>query len=288
MYDKLPRVRYITPQGFKEVSDITTSFRIWQRVVEEGAYPIDVSVPETDRPEVFSHRVYGDSNMHWILLGLNNITNPYYEWVLSSQAFDNYISEKYPGYALFLTDVAGVEGFTGSFRTNDIIYVTGNSLASEQPLIQSVDKSARVVSYDPTYCKLVIDFNEKTLWTPTVGELIAGGNTDRLGNTNYFVARIGKAIETPYAAHHFENSNGELLNPNIPASYHKRLLVDGDFGFTFGATTLGRYILEGFGDYTITNRDQEIKDNDEKRFITMVSMPYLTNINRDVENLLNG
>lgn len=288
MYDKLPRVRYITPQGYKEVSDITTTFRVTQKVIEEGAYPIDVSIPETDRPEVFAHRVYGNPRLHWVILNLNNKVNPFYEWVLSPQAFENYMAEKYPGYTLFLTDISGLRGFTGSFRTNDIVFSTGSTLASAQPSISDSLKNARVVSYDPVYCRLVIEFTQKTAWVPVEGEYVAGQNTDVLGNKTYYVARIGKVLESQFAAHHFVNSDGETLDPRIPIQYHNKFMETSDFGFTFGATPLGRYIIEDFGNYTVTNREHEIAVNDQNRNITMVSKSYLNNIERDVELLLNG
>lgn len=288
MYNKLPRVRYITPQGFKELSDITTTFKVRQKVVEEGAHPINLSVSETDRPEVFSNRVYGRSDMHWMVLNLNNITNPYYEWVLSPMAFDNFVAEKYPGYTLFLLDVNGVDGFEGSFRTNDIVFATGVTNDALQPAIESSLKNARVVSYDPAYCRLMIEFTQKTEWLPQAGQYIAGSNTNVLGETTYYVAKIGRVIESPYAAHHFENSDGELLNPTLPVSLHEKFVQQGDFGYTFGATPLGRYILENFNDYVVTNREYEVDVNESHRNITTVPLNYLANIDRDIETLLKN
>lgn len=288
MYDKLPIVRYLTPNGIRELSDITTMFRIEQNVVEEGEYPVNVYVPETDRPDVFATKVYGDPTMHWTLLNLNNLVNPFYDWVLSPQAFENYMEEKYPGYTLFLLDVGGTRAFEGSFRTNDIVYTTGLTSAAAQPSIISSLENARVVSYDPTYCRLVIEFTQKTAWIPVEGTYIAGANLDVVGVTQYYVGMIGKVTETQYAAHHFENNSREVLNPRIPASYHKKFISTSDLGgFTFGATPLGRYILEDFTGYTVTNRDHEIRTNDNRRSITVVSKPYLANLNRDMERLLN-
>jgi hypothetical protein len=288
MYDKLPKLRYITPQGFKDVSDITTTFRVYPKVVEEGAFPNEVAVPETDRPDVFSHRIYGNSRMHWLLLNMNNKINPYYDWVLSPAAFDNYMQEKYPGYTLFLLDVSTATPFRGSFRTNDMIYATGVTSAASQPSYSNELKNARVVSYDPTYCRMVIEFTQKTAWVPTEGEYIAGRNTNALGESTYYVARIGKAIESQFAAHHFENTDGELLNPRVPASVHNTFISPNDLGFTFGQTPLGRYVLIDEGSYTITNREHEIMENDERRTIQVVSRRYLDSVERDVETLLNN
>lgn len=288
MYDKLPTVRYLTPNGVQELSDITTTFKISQQVVDEGAYPIDAYVPDTDRPDVFSNRIYGDPSQYWTLLNLNDMVNPFYDWVLSPQAFENYMDEKYPGYTLFLLHVGGTLPFEGSFRTNDIVYTTGVSSAALQPSVQSSLENARVVSYDPTYCRLVIDLTQKTAWIPAEGTLIAGANVNSTGVTQYYVGMIGKVSETQYAAHHFETNLREVLNPRVPASFHKKLITENDFGFTFGSTPLGRYILEDFTGYTITNREHEIRTNDNRRNIVVVSKPYLANVNRDVERLLNN
>lgn len=289
MYDKLPRVRYITPQGFAEMSDITTTFKVRQKAIDEGAYPLNVSVPENDRPEVFSDRVYNRSDMHWMMLNMNNMANPYYDWVLSPAAFDNFVDEKYPGYTIFLLDTNGVDAFEGSFRINDIVFATVETNPDLQPSIQSSVKNARVVSYDPAYCRLVIEFTKKTEWVPAEGDYIAGANTNRVGETTYYVGKIGKVIESQYAAHHFENTDEELLNPTLPVALHNEFIESGDFGYTFGATPLGRYILEDFGDYTITNREYEIGVNESHRNITLVPVKYLANIDRDIGTFLaNG
>lgn len=271
------------------MSDITTTFKVRQKAIEDGAYPLNVSVPENDRPEVFSDRVYNRSDMHWMILNMNNMANPYYDWVLSPAAFDNFVEEKYPGYTLFLLDVNGTDAFEGSFRTNDIVFATGVTNPDEQPSIQSSLKNARVVSYDPAYCRLVMEFTKKTEWLPQEGQYIAGANTNKVGEITYYVAKIGKIIESQYAAHHFENSDSELLNPTLPASLHNEFIEEGDFGYTFGATPLGKYILEDFGDYTITNREYEIGVNDTHRNITLVPIKHLANIDRDIGTLLaNG
>jgi len=288
MYDKLPRVRYITPQGYKELSDITTTFRVKQIAIDEGAHPIEATVNEGDRPEIYADRVYGKSTYHWLLLNLNEKVNPYYEWLLPPASFDNFVEEKYPGYTLFLVTTDGTRGFTGSFRTNDIVFATGNTNPAAQPSIESSLKNARVVSYDPSYCRLVIEFTQKTAWLPQEGDYVAGANTNALGVTAYYVGKIGKVIESPYAAHHFANTAGELLNPTIPLNYHNKFMGSGDFGYTFGSTILGKYILEDLGSYTVTNREYEIAENDKNRTITTIALPYVRDIDRDIDTLLNN
>lgn len=286
MYDKFPRVTYITPQGFKDMTDITVRFDVDQYLIEERSFPLNSTIRDGERPEMFAHRTYGDVNLHWVSLTINKLINPYYDWMLSSQSLENYISEKYPGYTMFLTDINGIDAFGGSFRINDIVYATGVTSASLQPAIQDSLKNGRVASYDPAYCKLVVEFTQKTAWVPQEGDYIAGASKNRLGVPVYYVAKIGKVIESPYAAHHFENSDGEELNPRIPSSLHNEYLTSTDMGFTFGATPIGRYIFEDYTVGMVTNREYEIEKNDEKRNILIVNKSSLGNLEKDIENKL--
>jgi hypothetical protein len=50
---------------------------------------------DTDRPDTLAHQIYGDSELHWIILYANYMTNPYYDWPLTSFDLNNFITEKY-------------------------------------------------------------------------------------------------------------------------------------------------------------------------------------------------
>lgn len=289
MYNRFPIARYPSTLGFGYQTDITTSMKVTEIAKEEGTQPINITIAETDRPEVFADRVYGNSEMHWLLLHLNKKVNPYYDWILPPTAFDNFVEEKYPGYTLFLTNVSGDEPFAGSFRLNDIVFATDEPNAELQPSIQSSLKNARVVSYDPIYCRLVMDFIQKTAWVPAEGDYIAGQNTDALGVSTYYVARIGKVISSPYALHHFENSDGVRMNPLLPITLQNKYIAAGDLdGFTFGDTLLGKYINLDTGNYVVTNREYEVAENDNNRNIEVVTKPFADKIRKNIEEVLKN
>jgi hypothetical protein len=289
MHDRFPIARYVSPQGFVFMTDITTNIRVTDAVKKEGAYPLNITVGDGDRPEIYSDKLYGDSKFHWLLLHLNGAVNPYYDWLLPSSSFDNFVDEKYPGYTLFLTDITGEKPFVGSFRRNDIVFKTTQTNPDLQPEYYGSFQNARVVSFDPAMCRLVMNFTEKTLWVPQEGDYISGKNTDALGEETYYVARIGKAIESQFAMHHFEN-DGEILNPLLPLSKQGQYIESTDImtGFTFGATLLGRYIKEDLTDYAVTNREYEVDVNDEKRNITAITRGYLEKVSTQVERSLSN
>lgn len=56
-------------------------------------YPYDVK--DTDTPESIAYKLYGDAERHWMVLILNDIIDPQYDWPLKYPDFINYVNDKY-------------------------------------------------------------------------------------------------------------------------------------------------------------------------------------------------
>jgi len=52
-------------------------------------------VKEGETPEILADKLYGDSTLHWIILYVNNITDRYHQWPMSSGQFNDFIADKY-------------------------------------------------------------------------------------------------------------------------------------------------------------------------------------------------
>jgi hypothetical protein len=52
-------------------------------------------VKEGETPEMLADKLYGDSNLHWIIMYVNNITDRYHQWPLSTPQFLAFVSDKY-------------------------------------------------------------------------------------------------------------------------------------------------------------------------------------------------
>jgi hypothetical protein len=59
------------------------------------AYFDQYFVTDGDRPDSLAHQIYGDSELHWIILYANYMTNPYYDWPLTSFDLQKYVAKKY-------------------------------------------------------------------------------------------------------------------------------------------------------------------------------------------------
>jgi hypothetical protein len=54
-------------------------------------------IQEGDTPEIIAHKYYDDPYRYWIVLFTNQITDPQWDWPMSSSVFEKYIIKKYTG-----------------------------------------------------------------------------------------------------------------------------------------------------------------------------------------------
>ena len=52
-------------------------------------------VQDGDTPESLAHQVYDDSQLHWIILYANYMTNPYYDWPITYFDLQKFVNKKY-------------------------------------------------------------------------------------------------------------------------------------------------------------------------------------------------
>ena len=52
-------------------------------------------VKEGETPEIIAHKLYGDSEMHWLVLLMNDVTDRYHQWPMNYSQFNQFIADKY-------------------------------------------------------------------------------------------------------------------------------------------------------------------------------------------------
>ena len=85
-----------SPIGNRQlVTNILARSTFLREIANNTSIAYEYNVKESDTPEIVAHKVYGDAYRGWIVLLFNNIINPFYDWPLKTDAFDNYIFKKY-------------------------------------------------------------------------------------------------------------------------------------------------------------------------------------------------
>jgi len=53
------------------------------------------SIPESERPDITSFKIYGDVKYTWLIFLINDMHDPLFDWPLNSREFGNYVKNKY-------------------------------------------------------------------------------------------------------------------------------------------------------------------------------------------------
>ena len=67
----------------------------------------EYDVRDGDTPEILAYKFYGDSNLHWLVLHMNEILDPRFDWPLDTRKFQDYLNSKYP-------DIDGIDHYEDS------------------------------------------------------------------------------------------------------------------------------------------------------------------------------
>ena len=90
-----------------------------------------------------SHKFYGSTDYHWVVLSINNISDRYYGWPLSIQDLENYIAEKYTNPdGIHHYEITQSSGKTSSLDNSHLITV--NSDASGAGAVSNREHEDRI------------------------------------------------------------------------------------------------------------------------------------------------
>ena len=81
--------------NFKIVTNLMKRVAMRTKVRTNTLFFDTYDVKEGETPEIIADKLYGDSNLHWIVLYVNNITDRYHQWPMSSGQFNDFIADKY-------------------------------------------------------------------------------------------------------------------------------------------------------------------------------------------------
>ncbi|MGL4521479.1 MAG: baseplate wedge protein 53 [Bacilli bacterium] len=76
-------------------ADIFHDYNRFYKNIEPSYILKEYSIKNSPRPEMLSYMLYGTVEYYWILLLINKIYDPYYDWVMSDNAVHEYARQKY-------------------------------------------------------------------------------------------------------------------------------------------------------------------------------------------------
>jgi hypothetical protein len=116
-FSKYPLIQY---QG-KTVRDLSRRSKVRDELSGDPYIFLPYTVREGEKPETIAQLYYGSVDDTWLVLLANNMTDPYYDWPMDDEEFNQYFIDKY-------SELSGIQGFDvlrwgqDETRADNIIY----------------------------------------------------------------------------------------------------------------------------------------------------------------------
>ena len=98
-FRNLPKVRYdingAEPNKFLNVTNIMKRISFKPSVIEDISQYYPYRVKDGERPDIISHQKYGSVAYAYLIMLINDIYDPIFDWPLSAQQFEKYLTNKY-------------------------------------------------------------------------------------------------------------------------------------------------------------------------------------------------
>ena len=195
LFQNYPTIDYnLSGDGrdIQTIRNIMLRAKIKDSIKSSVATYFDYEMKEMQTPQEIAQKFYGDANLFWVILMMNDVVDPYYDLPLGSRQLERYVDKKYPG------QYYSVQSYSGDILVSSTL--TG----------QTSGAIAEVLEWDPTNLKIVVKFRQGKFVTnepldstkvhngvDITGQVLLGG-----------VTKLNK-----FGVHHYENvETGEKLS----------------------------------------------------------------------------
>ena len=107
-FRNIPKVRYdingAEPNKYLNVTNIMKRISFKPAVIEDISEYYPYRVKDGERPDILSHQKYGTIAYAYLIMLINDIYDPLFDWPLTSQQFEKYLTNKYGSVATAMAE----------------------------------------------------------------------------------------------------------------------------------------------------------------------------------------
>ena len=100
-FSPFPKIQYDLKKNNLPLllTNVTARYKIRDRLKDRVAIYYDYVVQDSDRPDLIAFKYYNDETLDWLIYLVNDIIDPYYDWPLTQDSFNKYMTTLYGSVA---------------------------------------------------------------------------------------------------------------------------------------------------------------------------------------------
>ena len=170
-FDAFPVIPYDSKGdlNYKDVTNLLRRVGMRAKLKSNTLLYDTYNVKEGETPEIIAHKLYGDAELHWIILLVNDITDRYHQWPMSGGQFLDYINDKYSNpdaiHHYETTQTSGdtkvkIEVFN---EVDEDAYTGLTPITNREYEEQQQDQRRKIRLLDPSFVEQFIDEYQKLI-----------------------------------------------------------------------------------------------------------------------------
>ena len=155
--DNFPVIPYdsVGDYKFKDVTNLLRRVALRAKVKTSTLLYDTYDVKNGETPESLADKLYGDSEYHWIIMLVNDITDRYHQWPMSEAQFSQYLKDKYSNPdAVHHYEISQESGDTDikiNIGTSNADYPTATSITNYEYEQKLQDDRRKIRLLDPSF-----------------------------------------------------------------------------------------------------------------------------------------
>ena len=153
----------------KLVTDILRRVKVRNQIRDNVSFFDKYNVQDGETPEDIAYKLYGDSELHWVILMVNDVKDRFFDWPLSQIQFQNYLQSKYSDPdGVHHYEITQSSGPTTSIDNSHIIEVNSSEVGATavtnreyEDRLQDEKRQIRLI--DRSYLRLFVEEFKKVI-----------------------------------------------------------------------------------------------------------------------------
>jgi hypothetical protein len=156
-FDNFPIIPYDSEGNgkFKDVKNLLRRVGIRAKVKTNTMLFDTYDVKNGESPESIAFKLYSNSELHWVVMLVNNITDRYHDWPMSEAQFLQFVNDKYDNVdAIHHYEIPQSSGDTSkkiNVGTSNSDYPTATAITNFEHEQEQQDIKRKIRLLDPSY-----------------------------------------------------------------------------------------------------------------------------------------